>query len=302
MNLTKTKTLYNVKLVDGKLLFDTDFFCVGRELVTTLFTNAQSEPRMCKVASCTDTLLTIELADDSEQVKITIDKYIKDTVFWTMHNSNVTKEDILKKLERNNRSARRMLDSEPRLKFTALGERYDIKSSNMVKFTSYITEKPFIFIDNNDKAYTLSSATGDTHLGIGVIAMDYSESPDDYEEVGDFDSIIIFDRTRPVAANEFMSKFKKLVMFDAKTMTVEEDDLSKCVMPCEGYDHELVKKIPTKTVIACNCDSSVHAVLDISSLLWLCPDKTLISKIDHVHAAEYTSVSVTYDDIFNSIN
>lgn len=302
MNFTATKTLHNVKLVNGKLVFDKDFFYTGRELVTTLFTNVKSEPRMCTVVNCTDTLLTIVLAGDSEYTELTLDKYIKRTVFWTLYQNSDTKENILKGLDRSSVSTRRLIESEVLCGFAALGEKYEIKSNVMSKFTPYITEKPFIFIDNDDNAYTLSGIDSDDYLGIGVMAIDYSESPDDYEEVGDFDQIVIFDRTRPVTSNDFMNKFKKLVVFDAKTMTVTEDDLNKCITTCEGYDHDLMKKIPTKRVVAFKSDSSVCDYLDVSILMCYCPHKTLVSKIDYVHAAEYTNISVTFDDIFNAID
>lgn len=302
MNFTATKILHNVKRVNGKLVFDKDFFRTGRELVTTLFTNTKSEPRMCTVVNCTDTLLTIMLVGDSEYTELTLDQYIKRTVFWTLYQKSDTKENILKELDRSSASTRRLLESEVLCGFAALGEKYEIKSNVMSKFTSYITEKPFIFIDNDDNAYTLSGIDSDDYLGIGVMAMDYSESPDDYEEVGDFDQIVIFDRTRPVTSNDFMNKFKKLVVFDAKTMTIAEDDLNKCITDCEGYDHELMKKIPTKRVVAFKRDSSVCDCLDVSTLMCYCPHKTLVSKIDYVHAAEYSNISVTFDDIFNAID
>lgn len=304
MNFTATKTLHNVKLVNDKLIFDKDFFYTGRELVTTLFTNIKSKPRMCTVINCTDTLLTIRLSGDSEYTELTVDQYIKRTVFWVLYQKADTKEKILKELDCNSASAsaRCLLRSEVLCGFAALGEKYEIKSNIMSKFTSYITEKPFIFIDNDNKAYTLNRGNSEDGLNIGVIAMDYSESPDDYEEVGDSYPTVIFDRTRNITSNNFINKFKKLVVFDAKTMTVTEDDLNKCITVCEGYDHTLMKKIPTKEVVAFNHDSSVLACLDVSTLMCYCPHKTLVSKIDYVHTAEYTNVSVTFDDIFNTIN
>ena len=303
MDFTRTKTLYNVKLTnDGKIVFDKDFFWAGRELVTMQFKTVHSEPRMCTVVSCTDTLLTIELAGDFKRAEITVDAYIKDIAFWAMHKDNVTKEDILKTLERNNSKSRRVLDSESLIRFAALGERYEIKSENMFKFTPYVTEKPFIFVDNDDNAYTLSVGVSDNELGIGIIPMEYSESPDDYSIVGDFDEIEVFDRTRGINANDFINKFKRLAVFNAKTMSVEEDDLNKCVIPCEGYDNELMRKIPAAAVVAYKCDSSIHDVLGISSLMWHCADKTLVSEIDYVRAAEYTSVPVTLENIFNTID
>lgn len=299
MNFTKTKTLHNVKLVDGKLVFDKEFFRVGRELVTTLYKSAYSRPRMCTVANCTDALLTIVLAGDSKHTELTIDEYIKKTVFWgTLYKKADTKENILNELVRSDAVARRLADSEVLCGFVALCEKYEIKSNITPKFTSYVTEKPFIFIDNDDKAYTLNSVDDDG-LSIGVLAMNYSESPDDYKE---YDGEEDFDRTRPVMANDFMDKFKKLVVFDAKTMTATEDDLSKCVMLCEGYDHELIKKIPTKKVVAFKNDSSIYELLDVLLLESYCPHKTLAKDIGYVHATEYTNVSVTFDDIFNSID
>lgn len=308
MNFTKTKTLHNVKLVDGKLVFDKEFFRVGRELVTTLYESTHSRSRMCTVVNCTDTLLTIMLAGDSAHTELTIDQYIKRTVFWVLYKKADTKENILNELVRSDAVARRLVDSEVSCGFVALGEKCEIKSNATSKFTSYVTEKPFIFIDHDDKAYTLNSVDDDGQ-NISILAMDYSESPDDYEEYyeeGDFDSITIYDRTRPVTANDFMDKFKRLVVFDAKTMTVEEDDLHKCITACEGYDHELIKKIPTEKVVAFKSDSSIYSpiyeLFDVSLLKDYCPHKTPVSEIDYVLTAEYTNVSVTFDDIFNSID
>lgn len=306
MNFTKTRTLHNVKLVDGKLVFDKEFFRVGRELVTNLYItrpdphDLYSTPRMCTVVSCTDTLLTIMLAGDSECTELTIDQYIKKTVFWVLYKKADTKESILNELIHRESSCRRLLESDTLCGFAVLGEKYKIKSDIMAKFTSYLTEKLFMLIDNNDDSY-IFNGIADDGLSIGVIAMKYSESPEDYI-VGDFEEITVFDRTRNVSVDDFMSKFKKLAVFNAKTMTIEEDDLSKCITTCEGYDHELMKKIPVKTIIAFKSDSSIYTCINVSTLMHDCPHKTLVTKIDYVRAAECTNVSVTYDDIFNSID
>lgn len=304
IDYTITKTLYNLKMVNGKLVFDTDFFKTGRVLHGNI---CYYSPYVdCVVVSCTDTLLVIKVYD--ETINITIEDYIKWSALYMLV-PNITeydKNDILNILANYNSKVRQLTELPAKNLLLALGEDHTITSNCALKFTEDILGKPFIFIDENDRSYALNNVSYN-YWAIYVISLDYEESPDNYIIDEDTDEVEYFDRSICVDANSIMTKFKKVVVFNAKTMTAEEVDISQYLTNCLGYDHNKIKQITTFPVLAFNKNSiPIYTINSLEDLLKVCPDKANsqidTNQIDYVTTINCKRITVTLEDIFNSIS
>lgn len=303
IDYTVTKTLYNLKMVNGKLVFDTDFFKTNRVLRSNIYYSPYVE---CVVVSCTDTLLVIKVYNDI--INITIEEYIKMSALSMLVPNIIEydKNDILNILVNYNSMVRQLTELPARNLFFALGEDHTISSNCALKYTKDMLGKPFIFIDENDRSYALNSISYN-YWAINVISLDYEESPDNYITDGDIDEVEYFDRSICVDANSIMTTFKKVVLFNAKTMTMEEVDISQYLTTCPGYDHNKIKQITSFPVLAFNKNSvPIYTINSLEELLRVCPDKSNsqidTDQIDYVTTVDCKKITVTLEDIFNSIS